>query len=224
MRVHALPLALISIHRYMDIVCVACLRTRAQVIDWNSVEECVLQAGQVAGRRELVLGSGHDMPSFCPYASNRILHLTSDYLNASLSLSLCLCVCLSFLHMCSKIYMQMIEGTRQRNTAEAEGHAVIRDCQALGSPIFYVCLHILCVNSRSAPPSPLPPFPIYAYASRNICMHLGRIILVCADAKLAREALSCVRVGSPDEWAMAAATGTRNQIDDNVWKMSLSLL
>ena len=153
MRVHALPLALISIHRYMDIVCVACLRTRAQVIDWNSVEECVLQAGQVAGRRELVLGSGHDVPSFCPYASNRILHLTSDYLNASLSLSLCLCVCLSFLHMCSKIYMQMIEGTRQRNTAEAEGHAVIRDCQALGllSSMF------VCISFASTLALPLPP-------------------------------------------------------------------
>lgn len=48
----------------MDIVCVPCLRKRTQVIDWNSVEECVLQAGQVAGRRELVLGSRHNMPSF----------------------------------------------------------------------------------------------------------------------------------------------------------------
>ena len=194
MRVHALPLALISIHRYMDIVCVACLRTRAQVIDWNSVEECVLQAGQVAGRRELVLGSGHDMPSFCPYASNRILHLTSDYLNASLSLSLCLCVCLSFLHMCSKIYMQMIEGTRQRNTAEAEGHAVIRDCQALGSPIFYVCLHILCVNSRSAPPFPPPPFPHLCLCKQKY-LHASRSDYPCLRRRKASKRGAFLRQG-----------------------------
>lgn len=104
MRVHALPLALISIHRYMDIVCVACLRTRAQVIDWNSVEECVLQAGQVAGRRELVLGSGHDVPSFCPDASNRILHLTSDYLNASLSLCVSVCVLVLLAYLFKNIH------------------------------------------------------------------------------------------------------------------------
>ena len=55
-------------------------------------------------------------------------------------------------------------------------------------------------------------------ALENVCTSIAEC------AKLAREALSCVKVGSPDEWAMAAATGTRNQIDDNVWKMSLSLL
>jgi hypothetical protein len=82
-----------------------------RVVDWNSVEECTLAAGEVSGQREL-----------------------------------------------------LIQDTRQLVKTEAEKHPVVRDCQAL-----------------------------------------GRMVLTCADFRLASEALKLVQVGSPDEWAAAAA-------------------
>ena len=73
-----------------------------RVVDWNSVEECTLAAGDVSGQREL-----------------------------------------------------LIQDTRQLVKTEAERHPVVRDCQAL-----------------------------------------GRMILTCADLKLASDALKEVQVGS----------------------------